>query len=983
MNRIMSINNLFLAAIIAICGVAASSRAQSPNPKQVDFFEKNIRPVLLTHCYECHSAESKKVKGGLLLDTREGLLKGGDSGPAIVPNDLKKSLLIVGIRHESADPHKAMPLNKAKLSDEIIADFEQWVKLGAPDPRVGKAIAKSPTWSAEQVADHWAFKKIANPPIPKVVDAKQFVQNPIDQFILAKLNETKLEPSPKADKYTLIRRVTYDLIGLPPTPEEVDAFLADKSTNAFEKVVDRLLASSNYGERWGRHWLDIARYSDTTGDRGGGARQSVYPYAWTYRDYVIAAFNKDLPYDRFIIEQIAADRLPESNEDKILLTALGFLTVGKRFMNNANDVIDDRIDVVTRGLMGLTTACARCHDHKFDPISTQDYYSLHGIFNSSEEVRNSAPLFDPKKNPEYLDYLAEVAKIDQEVARYVEGEAARVVSGMLRDAGNYMLAGHEWMRKPFTGKKRVPASASYYGIRATLKKGLILELAHPWFVQLEAIEAGKKNDPVFSPWLKFAALPEDQFQERAPELLKEIAASKEVNPAIARALVAKKPASLQDVAAVYTTVLATLHEQLKLDRFHPNAKTPFDATPTQRALSDVDMEAMRKHLYGSTSPLLPDDAAMTRSQYLFPRNKAAIYSKVLNLDLTHPGAPVKAMALVDKPIIKNSPVFIRGEPENLGPVVPRQFLTVLSGKNQKLFSDGSGRLELARAITSRDNPLTARVMVNRVWQWHFNQAIVRTVSDFGFRSEPPTHPEMLDWLATWFMNNGWSLKKLHKLMVTSATYQQQSLATDAGIETDSTNQWLWRYNIRRLDVEELRDSLLSLSQTLDPKMGGPPFSFGELGPNMARPKYLGADFSAVKTNAPERRTVYALIDRSGLSEVFNTFDFADPDMSNGERILTTVPQQALFMMNSPFIAEQVKNILARSDFPAKGSDDEKVTFVFRVIFQRAPREKELDLARQFLKSAAKIPDLEKDKLLTPWERYTQVLLLTNEFLFVN
>ncbi len=364
---------LIPAALIVICGFMQSALAQvPPAPGQFEFFEKKIRPVLVANCYECHSAGSKELKGGLLLDTREGVLQGGDRGAAIVSGVPEKSLLILAIRHQHDDPHLAMPPQKPKLAEEVLADFEQWVKLGAPDPRSRKTIAKPAKWDTAQAADHWAFKKITKPPVPNVADSQHFARNPIDQFILAKLRERSLAPSPPADKRTLIRRVTYDLIGLPPSAEEVDAFLADSSPGAYEKVIDQLLDSPRYGERWGRHWLDIARYSDTNGDRGGGARVSVYPFAWTYRDYVIEAFNQDLPFDRFILEQIAADRLPESQQDKMRLRALGFLTVGKRFMGNVQDMLDDRIDVVTRGLMGLTVACARCHDHKFDPISQRD-----------------------------------------------------------------------------------------------------------------------------------------------------------------------------------------------------------------------------------------------------------------------------------------------------------------------------------------------------------------------------------------------------------------------------------------------------------------------------------------------------------------------------------------------------------------------------------------------------------------------------------
>ncbi len=992
----MSTKRLCAATVVAACGAPFLSQAAAPaNGAQFDFFEKKIRPVLVESCYECHSAGSKKVKGGLLLDTSEGLLRGGDSGPAIVPGNPQKSLLIQAIRHESKEEDFFMPPKKDKLEEAVIADFEQWVQMGALDPRTGKSVAKAAVWDAAKVADHWAFKKIANPPIPNAPDPGHFIQNPIDSFILAKLAENKLQPSPKTDKRTLMRRVTYDLTGLPPSAAEVDAFVADPSPGAFEKVVDRLLASPRYGERWGRHWLDIARYADTSGNRGGGGRQAVYPFAWTYRDYVIEAFNKDLPYDRFIIEQIAADRLPESRDDATRLAALGFLTVGKRFMGNVNDILDDRIDVVMRGMMGLTAACARCHDHKFDPIPTRDYYSLHGIFSSSEEPKDKPSIADPAKNPAYKDYLAEVAKIDQEVVRYGHAEAARVVAGMIEKAGDYMLEAHALLHplEPVAAGKKVDLTA-YYGIRARLKKGLRLELAYPWAVQMKAMEDAKKNDPVFGPWLRFAALPEDKFSEQAADLVKEIASSPEVNPTMAKAITATDPKSLKDVAAVYTEVLAALHGQLKVERFAPDQKVAFDITKTDVVLADESMETLRRHLFGSASPILPDDATVTRSQYLFPRMKAAIYAKVMGLELTHPGAPVMAMTLVDKPVPKDSPVLIRGEPENRGPVVPRQFLSVLSGEDRKPFTDGSGRLELARAVASRDNPLTARVIVNRVWQWHFGQAIVTTVSDFGFRSEPPTHPEMLDWLATWFMDNGWSLKKLHKVIVTSAVYQQDSRSNEAGLNADPANQWLWRFNLRRLDFEELRDTLLALSRQLDPTLGGRPFALGKLGPEMVKSKYEGPDYSGLKDNLPNRRTVYALVDRSGLAEVLNTFDFADPDMSTGERIMTTVPQQALFMMNSPFVAEQVRILVASSEFPASGTDEDKVRFLFRTILQRAPQPEELELARQFLGDDAgnasepapvggKKNVQPATKPLSTWERYAQVVLLTNELIYVN
>ena len=971
---------------------------------QLDFFEKKIRPVLVESCYECHSAGSKKIKGGLLLDTAEAMLKGGDSGPAIVPGKPEKSLFLITMRHEDKDPDMAMPPKKDKLAAEVIADFEKWVKIGAPDPRDGKATRKL-AWDENTAKDHWAFKKIATQPVPKAADPKHFIQNPIDSFVLAKLADKKLQPSAKADRQTLIRRVTYDLIGLPPTPAEVDSFVADKSPDAFEKLVDRLLASPRYGERWARHWLDIARYADTTGDRqGGGKRQPLYPHAWTYRDYVIDAFNKDLPYDKFIVEQIAADRLPEAKTEVSKLAALGFLTVGKRFMGNLNDVLDDRIDVVTKGLMGLTGACARCHDHKFDPIPTKDYYSLHGIFSSSDEPTNAPALKDPEKNPAYKDFQAEVAKVDEEVDRYRKSEAARLLAGMLEKSGDYMLAAYEGQHTTDSRKK-----GDNFRL-ASRDKGLKAELATIWFDRMKALSDAGKKDPVFGPWFQFAEIPADKFGETAPAITKEVAAAAGVNPAIAQAFAAKPPASLKDVAGIYTQVFANLHDQLKVGEFQGykggGKGSRFDIAKTEVTLPDPAMDVLRKQLFGDDSHLLPDERAMSRALgNQFTTTQNAIRSKAVTLEITHPGAPVKAMTLVDKSTPRDSVVLVRGEPGNRGPVAPRQFLTVLSTGAPKPFTDGSGRLELARSIASRDNPLTARVIVNRVWQWHFGQAIVRTVSDFGTRSEPPTHPEMLDWMAGWFMDNGWSLKKLHKLMVTSAAYQQDSVANEKAMKLDPPNQWLWRANIQRLDFEQVRDTLLTISSKLDLTMGGQPFSLASANSMGKGGKYGAADLSASKTS-PYRRTVYAMVDRSSLPEMFNTFDFANPDMSTGERVLTTVPQQALFMMNSPFIAEQVRGLLARADFPAAGTSEEKVRFIFRTVFQRAPRPEELVLAKKFLgddaskglaasvatdktvdsadaKAAKKSSSNQVSKPLSDLERYTQVVLLTNELIFVN
>ena len=997
-----STKRVCVATAVAAFHLPSIAGAAAPSDlAQLDFFEKKIRPVLAKECYECHSADAKKLKGGLQVDTAEGLLKGGDTGPAIVPRNPAKSLLLITMRHEDKDPDLAMPPKKERLSDEVLADFEKWIRMGAPDPRDGK-VSRTLAWDEETAKKHWSFQKITAPPVPKPADPKNFIRNPIDNFVLAKLTEKNLQPSPQADKHALIRRMTFDLIGLPPTPDEVEAFLADKSPNAYEKVVDRLLASPRYGERWARHWLDIARYADTSGDRQAGNRRNpLFPNAWTYRDYVIEAFNKDLPYDQFIIEQLAADRLPDSKTDKSKLAALGFITVGKRFMGNENDIIDDRIDVVTKGLMGITGSCARCHDHKFDPIPTKDYYSLYGVFSSSQEVVDGLPIGDPDANPLYKDFEAAVAKVEVEADTFADGEAARLVSGMLEKTGDYMLAAHD--AKPLKGS--VKKNDNFRIIARD--RGLKAEIAAIWLDRLKGIESASKDDAVFGPWAKFAAIPASEFAQSAPALAQEIAASPTVTPLLAKAFAAKAPGTLKDVADIYTESFGKLHSAMKLESFlgyRTGGRSRFNVAQTRNALPDADLEALRQKVYGEDSLMLPDEQNMARALGVqFTNQISAVRGKILNLQLTHPGAPVKAMAMTDRDKPRDAVVLIRGEAQNRGPVVPRQFPALLTSGERKPFTDGSGRLEMAKLIASRDNPLTARVIANRIWQWHFGQAIVRTVSDFGTRSEPPTHPELLEWLAAWTMDNGWSLKKLNKLIVMSAAYQQDSRPREAAMKADPTNQWLWRANIQRLDFEQVRDSLLAISGKLDLTMGGQPFAMAS-GSATTKNRYATAELSTTK--GTNRRSVYSFINRAALPEMLNTFDFANPDMSTGERIMTTVPQQALFMMNSPFLIEQVKNILARPDFPTAGSDADRVRFIFRAAFQRPPTKEELAIAEQFLASETPKPsasetpglaigqaDALEDKVrkktggqfqpLNPLERYTQIILLTNEMIFLN
>ena len=731
-------------ALAVLLVVVPALRAAEPTQAQLEFFENRIRPLLTEQCYSCHSHEAPKLKGGLSLEYRELWLQGGDTGQAIVPGDPEKSLLIKAVRYGDADLR--MPPREKKLTEEQIGWLVNWVKMGAPDPRTTNSAAFARIGNRSE-RDHWAFKPVRQPPVPAVKD-EGWGRSPVDAFVFAKLAENGLKPSPRADKRTLLRRATFDLIGLPPTLREAEEFLADDSPDAFAKVVDRLLAAPQYGERWGRYWLDTARYSDTKGEVKRNQEDFHYPFAWTYRDYVVRAFNEDKPYNRFILEQLAADKL-NTGKERGMLAAMGFLTVGERYNGNANDMINDRIDVVTKGFLGLTVTCARCHDHKFDPIPTKDYYSLHGIFASSVEPREE-PFLETLKteSPEYQEYAKK---------------------------HNELMA------------------------------------------ELTALGGNRKGTP---------AAKVKELRQKRTELIRELA----------------------------------------------------------------------------------------------------------QLEVANPGAPPRAMVLFDRQKVADSHVLLRGEAENQGELVPRRFLEILSGPVRPVYRSGSGRLELAQAIASPANPLTARVLVNRVWAHHFGEGFVTTPDDFGNQSAPPSHPELLDYLAARFVADGWSLKQLHRRIMLTSVYQQSSANSPRFAQADPGNRLLWRANIRRLEFEAVRDSLLALGGRLDLTLGG-------------RPVNLGA--SPYST----RRTLYGFVDRRNLPEVFNQFDFANPEITIGRRYETIVPQQALFMMNSPLVVEQARNLVTRPDFRALPDDRARIHRLYDLIYQRDPDELEFKLALNFLADA--------------------------------
>lgn len=897
------------------------------SPDKVEFFEKQVRPLLVQNCHECHGA--KKQEAGLRLDTRQGFLKGTDSGPITVAGNVDGSRLIQVLNHSPNDVQ--MP-PKRKLPDEQIAVIRKWVELGSPWPEETAAA------SGSSAKDHWAFQPVKRPLVPNTPGA-----TPIDSFVTASLQSKGLDLSKPADRYTYIRRVTIDLWGVPPNMEDVRDFEADTSPDATERLLDRLLASPLYGQRWARHWLDVARYADSKGYVF--TAEPRYPYSYTYRDYVVDAFNEDKPFDLFVKEQLAADAIVEggASANDARLAALGFLTVGRRYLNNNQDIIDDRIDVVTRGLLGLTVGCARCHDHKFDPVPTEDYYSLYGIFASSMEPDDLPVIGSPKEATAYAEFEKELSKREKAVTDYESEALGKVMDELRSRAGDCLIVvardNQNWLKLPavFAGKDEPRRP-----------------LVDRWKRYLE--QNAKDQHRVLGPWTVLAKVGNDQFTAEVTKLVERWKSpegaedASKVNDLLRQAIINMPPATLPDLARVYGQVFNQVCAQW-------DAKRKEDAAAT--SLPDPSAEELRKLLYGEGSPAVVTKDDSRRLVGRDVRDKITqLKRQVENLKVTSPGAPPRAMIMRDgQP--QNSPVLIRGNPGRPGKEVPRQFLQVLAGPERKPFTKGSGRLELAQAIVDSKNPLTSRVIANRLWQHHFGTGLVPTPSDFGTRGLPPSNPQLLDWLSLTLMDNGWSLKQMHRLILSSAAYRQSSTENAAARKVDPENQLLWKMPRLRIDFEAMRDSLLTVSGRLDSSLGGRPFD------DVMNPKN-------------SRRTIYALVNRNDLPGIFRAFDFADVDASAPQRPNTTVPQQALFALNSPFVQDQARRIAADSQVDAS-DDGARLAHVYRKIFAREPTSDERELGLRFVHEAQTTP-AEK---LSPWERLTQALLLTNEFWFVD
>jgi hypothetical protein len=1057
----------------------AVGKAYADEAAKLEFFESRIRPVLIQHCYECHSSQSKGLKGGLYVDSSEGLRLGGDSGPAIEIGDSDASLLMQAIRYESTE----MP-PKGKLPDSVIADFAKWIDSGAVDPRTSATPSEKPSIEIDSFRDFWSFVTPEKPVIP-TVGLSDWPTSQIDHFILAELEKRGLKPVPAADKRALIRRATFDLTGLPPTPADVDAFVADTSPEAFEKVVDRLLRSPAYGERWGRYWLDVARYSE---DQAHTFAVKPNTSGFRYRDWVISAFNSDMPYDLFVKRQIAADLIESDAEERLRhLPALGYFGLGAQYYKNtdaakaAADELDDRIDTLTRGFLGLTVSCARCHDHKFDPIPQQDYYSLAGIFQSSR--LHNAPLVPQPEVDAYDENQKRIKDVEKEIAETIAAQGPRVREAAVDRIAEYLIAAWKTNRaKQLDIKTKPEKLAEDAGLDPKVVKRWVDYLGKDesrkipalttWFDAISAIPvdstADNADDPLAVPealnhaaseFQRFASLllkkrdgdlsPDEQqflakyidsgnaiYQSRlvtrnepSISIDVDISGAKQLFLVVndggngiscdhadwAEPILVKSNGDELRLTDLKWREVKTSHGNVNIDRnvngqpiriggktytfglgthaisliaydlpdgierfraiggldnsgsdqggdCGANATIQFSVyteTPRDVEINQPDLLAI---IFGEKGLFAVEPSELEKQ--LPPDQAARLAEQRQSLKrLQETALPMYPIAhVITEATPADMKVFVRGNPANQGDVAPRRFLQILSRDEPQPFANGSGRLELAEAIASSDNPLTARVMVNRVWQHHFGRGIVSTPDNFGSLGDKPTHPELLDYLTERFLENGWSIKSLHREIMLSSTYQLSSHPDEANMTIDADNQYLWRMNRRRLEVEAWRDALLSVSGKLDPQMEGPSTNLAD------------------QNNS--RRTVYAFISRHELNNMLRLFDFPDANITASTRSQTTVPQQQLFVLNSPFVIEQAKAFANRLQQEAGADLESKVRYAFLLAYGRPVTDAELALASRYLSVAD--DSIEKDKnTLNRWERYAQVLLGSNEFMYLD
>ncbi|MDA1161933.1 MAG: PSD1 and planctomycete cytochrome C domain-containing protein [Planctomycetota bacterium] len=1190
---------LTLAGVFALLMVATVSVADDVERGRVEFFESKIRPVLVQHCYQCHSSTSKSVKGGLMLDFRTAALKGGESGPTIVPGKPEESLLISALKYDGLE----MP-PKGKLPDSVIADFERWVRDGAVDPRTeDKLVAKKTQIDYAKAAEFWAFRKPVQATLPEVKNG-DWSRNEIDRFVLAKLDSQGLTPSEPADRRVLIRRVFFDLIGLPPDPEEVEAFVSNPSPNALDEVISQLLDSPHYGERWGRHWLDVARYGE---DQAHTFKARNYPRGYFYRDWVVQSLNADMPYDEFVRQQIAGDLL-DGPDRHTGIAPLGLFALGPVYYAEnvekdraAADEWDDRLDTLTRGVLGLTVACARCHDHKYDPISMHDYYGLAGVFASSKYEERPIVAEAVVAQRRAADDAAKEQQLG--IDRFMAAESRMLRPTLVAAIPDYMTTAWTVLSQRKKGKDQKKL------IESTAKEAKLSEVVlSRWVTYLDSKPGSAIETAALQEWSAFwRAQPDDPAvasdeQRRATvqqiaESFRNLAMSKlerreglfkrfgeniafvrQEDQTVVRAGIIPLGNLFDDSASVsLAAALATdkfkataSADRLGVDHvaygwgtetrvapdvqfdfaklganslsygqvindawftqggistqgrsfnsnkrveqgigMHANALVTFDLDEIRRAglmpadqkfvfkvdraginddafgsgasahlavivsrphrdkavmdaiLSaqvngqkmeidfsdftyyiagqlpdpiradgrfvafDIPIPAEAKHLTlvacGADDPadntissdhvvfsgvrlemhplpvdklasnessdtpdvseedaerdrqdaillsrLLYDEGLLAlppaESESLLPPESAETLTQ-LRQQLAGKKKSAEAIAVpmahsLNEATGHDLPIYLQGDPAKKGESAARSIPAILTGGERSPFeSSGSGRKELAEAITSPDNSLIARVIVNRVWAGHFGHGLVRTTSNFGQLGERPSHPELLDWLSVWFVENGWSLKKLHRLIVQSSAWQQSSEFEASAYEADPENQLLWRMNRRRLEIEPWRDGLLSVSGELDPKLGGP-----------------SADLNRSDNR---RRTIYGFVSRHRLDELLRLFDFPDPSITSANRSVTTVPLQQLFVLNSEFMAQRARALVQRLNKTVAVSDEDKVRQAYLLLFGRPADTQEIATATGFLSGSS------EGEKLSRWEQFSLALLSANEFLYLD
>jgi len=932
---------LVYSSIVAVLAAGSVGMTAPQTVTPVQFFESKIRPIFVTRCASCHG--EKVQMAGLKLTDPDGFFRGADNGPIVVKGDPAASRIIKAISYEA--PIKMPPTGK--LDESEIQALKLWVQMGAPWPTGPSTVAPARSaWDPKRTS-HWAFQPVRNYNPPSVHECG-WVQTPIDQFVLAQLERHELEPAPPADKLTLLRRAKFDLHGLVPTEDEIQEFLSDTAPGAFERLVDRLLASPRYGEQWGRHWLDVARYADSTGKD----EDVSFDASWRYRDYVIDAFNHDLSYDQFVREQLSGDLMPADQPGRLNtrgIIATGFLALGPRAMAQIDkvrevyDTVDEQIDTTSRAFMALSVACARCHDHKFDPISTKDYYSLASIFASTKNYESHgsmlsemylSPLASQEVYNQYKEHQDQIKTKQLEIDAIVDPAVARFLAKELRPRlPDYMIAA----RRVYLEGATVTEVARKGGLQEkTLKK---------WVDYL------KPNDE-FRPYLdRWYRADSSNLRERAEEC-----------------------------GRVYDVPFHPYYEKLmQWEQDVNKAIEQGKGLPKKPGFGEIDLKAVEERFFFEVAfgkgPFALEasekDALLSAEER---ERLIALRKELETLQKSAPAKPPMANAVTDGEIVEQH-VFLRGNHNNPGEIVPKQFPVILAGDHQASIQQGSGRKELGEWLASPNHRLTARVMANRIWQWHFGEGLVRTPDNFGLTGEAPTHPELLDWLARQFVQNGWSIKAMHRLIMLSSVYQLSRNATNEALAADPENRLYSRFAVRRLTVEEMRDSILALDGALNLTMGG------KVGVLSREEKY---DKEAlVDPDKERRRSVYISYSRNKLPHTFNLFDFADSTASVGKRNETNIAPQALFMMNSEFINERARSFAKYLLAEVSLNDTARIERAYRVALARDPSPEELSDDLTYIQTYTQRFGAGPSSSLDAWRSWCHVLISSNEFNYVN